>query len=362
MIENGEIGTGRGQNQETSLKRPCDTRWGSHYVTVIRLANMWQSVTEVLENVLVDGEEYETRGKAVGLVQKMETFEFVFILMLMKHLLGVIQPLSCALQQRDQDILNAIFLIENVKESLRSFREFGWDAFLQEVNDFCGANDISITNMDDDAPKRISKRNGSNIKNYHHYRVEIFCQVVDLLAQEMENHFSEASTDLLSCMACLDQKNDFAAFNVHKLVHLVTLYSKDFTSTQHTELFKQLETFVDVVRRDARLNGIEDLASLSQKIVETKKDKVFSLVYRLIELVLILPVATASVERVFSAMKFVKTDLRNRMGDAWLNDSLVVYNERSIFASVSNERILKRFQDMDTRRNQLSRLTYARAT
>ncbi|XP_042065401.1 zinc finger MYM-type protein 1-like [Salvia splendens] len=34
MIENGEIGTGRGQNQETSLKRPGDTRWGSHYVTV----------------------------------------------------------------------------------------------------------------------------------------------------------------------------------------------------------------------------------------------------------------------------------------------------------------------------------------
>ncbi|XP_042012418.1 uncharacterized protein LOC121760887 [Salvia splendens] len=206
--------------------------------------------------------------------------------------------------------------------------------------------------MDDDAPKRISKRNGSNIKNYHHYRVEIFCQVVDLLTQEMENRFSEASTDLLS----------FELGGLDKLVHLATLYPKDFTSTQHTELFKQLETFVVVVRRDARLNGIEDLASLSQKIVETKKDKVFPLVYRLIELVLILPVATASVERVFSAMKFVKTNLQNRMGDEWLNDSLVVYNERSIFASVSNERILKRFQDMDTRRNQLSQLTDARAT
>ena len=77
---------------------------------------------------------------------------------------------------------------------------------------------------------------------------------------------------------------------------------------------------------------------------------------------MILPVVTASVERVFSAMKFVKTDLRNRMRDEWLNDSLVVYNERSIFASVSNERILKRFQDMDTRRNQLSWLTDARVT
>ncbi|XP_047962079.1 uncharacterized protein LOC125206908 [Salvia hispanica] len=163
-------------------------------------------------------------------------------------------------------------------------------------------------------------------------------------------------------MTCLDPKNDFAAFNIDKLVHLAILYPKDFTLTQHIELFKQLETFVDVVRRDARLNAIEDLASLSQKIVETKKDKVFSLVYRLIELVLILPVVTASVERVFSAMKFVKTDLHNRMGDEWLNDSLEEYNERSIFASVSNERILKHFQDMDIRRNRLSRLIDARAT
>ena len=36
---------------------------------------------------------------------------------------------------------------------------------------------------------------------------------------------------------------------------------------------------------------------------------------------------TTSVERVFSAMKAVKTDLRNRMRGERLNDSLVVYKE-----------------------------------
>jgi len=41
----------------------------------------------------------------------------------------------------------------------------------------------------------------------------------------------------------------------------------------------------------------------------------YPLVYRLIELTLILPVATATVERIFSAMSIVKTDLRNKMGD-----------------------------------------------
>ena len=72
---------------------------------------------------------------------------------------------------------------------------------------------------------------------------------------------------------------------------------------------------------------------------------------------LFLPVATTSVERVFSAMKAVKTDLRNRMGDEWLNDSLVVYIENEIFDSIDNELILNHFQNMDSRRNQLSRST-----
>ncbi|XP_042453523.1 uncharacterized protein LOC122038038 [Zingiber officinale] len=75
---------------------------------------------------------------------------------------------------------------------------------------------------------------------------------------------------------------------------------------------------------DPNFFGIEDLGSFAQKIVETLKNQAYPLVYHLIEMTLVLPVATASVEIVFSAMKMIKTDLRNRMGDEWMNDSLVV--------------------------------------
>ncbi|KAL4576939.1 hypothetical protein LXL04_013040 [Taraxacum kok-saghyz] len=49
----------------------------------------------------------------------------------------------------------------------------------------------------------------------------------------------------------------------------------------------------------------------------------YHLVYRLLKLVLILPVATASVERCFSKMKIVKSDLRNKIGDEFLNNALL---------------------------------------
>ena len=173
----------------------------------------------------------------------------------------------------------------------------------------------------------------------------------------MNHRFSEASTDLLDCFACLDPKNEFANFDVEKLVHLTHLYPNDFSSMDRSLMPQELESFLSDLRRDKRFSTVEDLGSLAKKMKETSKDKLFPLIYQLVELALLLPVATTSVERVFSAMTYVKTDLRNKMGDEWLNDSLVVFIEREIFATIDNEAILNRFQNMDTRRNQLSRTT-----
>jgi TRAP-type C4-dicarboxylate transport system substrate-binding protein len=59
-------------------------------------------------------------------------------------------------------------------------------------------------------------------------------------------------------------------------------------------------------------------------------------------------VATTSIKRIFSAMSFVKTDLRNKMSDEWLNDLMIWYTEKEIFRSIKNDKIIKRFEDMKT--------------
>ncbi|CAN1152269.1 hypothetical protein LINPERHAP2_LOCUS18645, partial [Linum perenne] len=41
-----------------------------------------------------------------------------------------------------------------------------------------------------------------------------------------------------------------------------------------------------------------------------------------------------SVERSFSSMKYIKNELRNRMNDEWLNDSMVTYIEQDLCASL----------------------------
>ena len=60
---------------------------------------------------------------------------------------------------------------------------------------------------------------------------EISYTVVDMQFQELNNHFSEANTDLLLCMACLNPSNSFVTFDKEKLIHLAKFYSSDFLGT-----------------------------------------------------------------------------------------------------------------------------------
>ncbi|XP_057802730.1 uncharacterized protein LOC131017983 [Salvia miltiorrhiza] len=178
----------------------------------------------------------------------------------------------------------------------------------------------------------------------------------------MNNRFSEASTDLLRCMACLDPRDSFSQFDINQLMHFTTWYPEDFSAGDCLCLPQQLRNFIVLVRHHPRFSTITDLGSFAQEMVKSGNHLIFQCVYRMIELTLVLPVATASVERAFSAMKLVKSDLRNRMQDEWMNDSLIVYIEKDIFSTIDNEKILQHFQSMRTRRNQLSSLSQTETT
>ena len=92
-------------------------------------------------------------------------------------------------------------------------------------------------------------------------------------------------------------------------------------------------------------------------MVEMKKNVLYQLVYSLVILALILPVATVTVERAFSAMNIIKNRLRNWIGDQWMNDCLVTYIEKDIFKTIECEEIMQWFQNMKNRRGQLSKIS-----
>ncbi|KAL5567961.1 hypothetical protein UlMin_024536 [Ulmus minor] len=201
-------------------------------------------------------------------------------------------------------------------------RDDGWDSIFSQVSTFCGIHEILIPNIDDTfVVQGRSRRKAPEVTNLHHFRVDIFYSVIDMQLQELNYRFNEVNTDLLLCVASLCPNNSFVAFDKKRLIHFAD------------DVFLELKSIGD----------------LAQTLVQTRRNDVYPLFYRLVTLSLLLPIVTATVERAFSAMNAVKNWLHNRMEDQWMNDILLVYIERDIFNKLDNELIMQCFQSTKTR-------------
>ncbi|KAJ1273005.1 hypothetical protein BS78_06G246800 [Paspalum vaginatum] len=183
-LESGEISSGRGQHQETSLARPGDTRWGSHYKTLLRIETTWDSIIEVLSVIL-----------------------------------RITNELSCLLQKNDQNVVEAMSLVIDVKTRFVNLRSEGYEPLLEEAQAFCQDNDIPIPNMEDSVPRFGRSRKGgrNNITQDHCFRVDTFYATIDAITTEFDHRFNEVSSELLTCFACLDPRDSFSKFDVNKL-------------------------------------------------------------------------------------------------------------------------------------------------
>jgi hypothetical protein len=179
-LNDGEISSGRGQNQETSLARSGDTRWGSHYKTLLRIETMWESIIGVLE-IVNQGQRNPSR--VGGLVANMESFCFVLIMKMMLQILRITNELSLMLQKKDQNIVQTMSLVVDVRIRLNDLRSEGWDPLFEEVKAFCVEAGIDIPDMDGPIPRfGQSRRGGRNNKTQDHfYRVDIFYAAIDSL-------------------------------------------------------------------------------------------------------------------------------------------------------------------------------------
>ncbi|RWR84890.1 Dimer_Tnp_hAT domain-containing protein/DUF4371 domain-containing protein [Cinnamomum micranthum f. kanehirae] len=351
-LNSGELESGRGLNQKTSLKRPGDTRWGSHFDTLINLIHMFSSMVDVLE-IISDDNMSEHKGSATNLLCVLGDFDFAFKMHLMRDILGITNELSKLLQRKDQNIITAMELVRVSKQQLQMMRDDGWEPLLFEVHSFCDKYEILIPNMSDMFVERKRSRRKAELTNLHHFRVDIFYATIDLQLKELNRRFNVVNTELLLCVACLDPRDSFSAFDKEKLIRLAQLYPNDFSDLDRARLDIQLATYIVDMRTNSNFVGVKGIGGLAQKMVETERDIVYPLIYLLLKLALTLPVATATVERVFPAMKIVKNRLRNQMEDEWMNDCLLAYIEKDIFNSIDDEAIMQRFQNMKNRRGQL---------
>ncbi|XP_058733887.1 uncharacterized protein LOC131605559 [Vicia villosa] len=271
LIEKQLVESGTGLNQEFSIARAGDTRWGSHFRTLNKLVDLFTPIIEVFEDLKTDS---HSKGEP---------------------------------KKGDQHIVHVMELVQICNKKSQEFRDDGWETLYEQVVTSCGIVEIDVPDME----------------------------------------------SLINCVACLSPCYSFESFDVKSLVRLARLYPNKFEDLTDKELSSELETYIESVKMDDHFSNFNGISELCRTLVQTKKHKTFRFVYTLVKLALSLSVASASVERVFSWMKYVKIELRSRMANPWLNDFLVAFVEKEVFNTINDMDIIKRFQGMNKRKMHL---------
>ncbi|XP_031252128.1 uncharacterized protein LOC116110025 [Pistacia vera] len=213
-LSNGELSSGKSLNQKAIIQRASDTRWGSHY-----------------------------------------------------GIFGFTNELSQALQKKDQDIVNAMNLVEACKQALQLMRDNGWETLLSKVYSFCANHDIDVPNMDD--------------KFFIQGRSQRKAQ--DMQLEELNNRLNEVNTELLICLACLCPNESFVAFDKQKLIRLAELYPDDFSYLELMTLDSQLDVYILDMHSNIKFIGLKGIGDPAKMMVETKKDRVLEALTTTIE-------------------------------------------------------------------------------
>ncbi|KAJ0745146.1 putative HAT dimerization domain, ribonuclease H-like superfamily [Helianthus annuus] len=330
QIEKVKKAIGCGENEE--LIKDGDTRCGSSFKTLCSLVHSFSSFVEVFEYIEEEGDNSLSQRQADTLQRYFKSFDFVFYLHLMLDVIGSTSVVSRVLQRKDVHISNTISLVKSTKSLLLKLRLEGFDSLLEKISTFCEKHDIVTLNLNDDYVNPKNHKQKSNITYRHHYEFNCFNTVVDMVIQEFDVRFSDESCELLICMEALSPCDSFKKFDASKLLRLIEMYPNDFSTADRMTEY-QLGNYIRNVKKDERFANLNNIADLLKVMVETRNHLSHPLVYRLLKLALILPVTPATVQRDFSAIKLMKTNLRNQIGDDLLNACLICAVEKQALAN-----------------------------
>ncbi|CAL8096006.1 unnamed protein product [Prunus armeniaca] len=198
--------------------------------------------------------------------------------------MGLANFLYQVFQKKTQDIVSALNFVENTKSQFQDMRAHGWDDLFMSVVSFCEQHGIDVPDM--------SSRYMMSTRH--------------CMFRELNDRFPEQTIELLILSSALDPRNSFKSFNIGHLCKLAEkFYPADFS--------------------------LSDLKGLEIEL-------------RLIQLVLTLPVSTATTKRAFSCMRMIKNRLRSTIADEFLADCMILHIEREFANSIDNEEIIEEFK------------------
>ena len=299
------------------IKTLCETRWVERHTALTDFYQMYEIIIHCLEAISINADNRwvsKAVTEASGLLRALTSDSFIVTFQTNMYFFGYTKGLSILLQGSHLDVTAAFGEVEAVKKELLSIRnnsEKEFSTLYQDMTAMAGKNELSV-------PRRCSMQTSRvNVQAESpevYWRIAVFIPFLDSLLMELNNRFSSISRDSLLAYYLLP-------------TNLSKLDEKSISQLKHTfhDDLPLPSDFNQEVRLWKRKWGEADNHDLPLKLADVlnvTNSKFFPNVYTILELLTIIPVTTATVERGNSALKYVKTKLRSTMTEERLNSLL----------------------------------------
>jgi hypothetical protein len=278
----------------------CPTRWSYNGRLVETLYEYRKELIAMFEGMLNDPDNWdsETFNMARGYLAFLEGFDANFMLAIFSELFALTDSVFQIIQSKANDITFCLRSISELKENLLEKRN-EFDRFWTKA-----------TEMSPNPPANRRKRL-PNVEVEGSYR-RLFFEIVDNLVQQIATRFDDVAQ--MSFLELIDSKKSHS-------------YSKNFPAIAFDSLKKSYGKFFDFPRLRTELIYLycseqmkdKDVAHLRKFIFDRDLVSAFPQLAKLCTLVLTIPATSVSVERSFSALKRIKTYIRNSTGQARLS-------------------------------------------
>ena len=332
------------------VKMLCETRWVERHTALTDFRELYPAVVHCLQVISGQAQAatevtYDAKSvtEANGLLHAITSDSFIVSFACNIFLFGFTKCLSVLLQGSHMDILTAYSEITSAKDLLRDVRtncdvEFAKifkDA--SELTSLFGQNHPEVPRL---ATRQTHRNNISGQTPEVYWRRAVFVPFVDNLIAELDSRFSAMSNAAVQGFQLLPPSLPFMTSQQQQ--SMLDAYRLDLPDATSFD--------VEIRRWKKKWEGVA--AELLPKTICQVLGGINAMAYpnvtRILHLLLVIPVTTATVERSNSALKIIKTDLRNRMTQERLNALILLYVHKTI--TIDYERVLDRFAKAKPRR------------
>ena len=167
----------------------------------------------------------------------------------------------------------------------------------------------------------------------------------------MNNIFNEQAIDLLTLSCSLSHEDKYKTFDVDTICTLIeNYYPMHFSDHEKINLPFHLRHFLFDDRQSSTLKNLSTSQEWCSCLASTRQTKKYLLIDKLLRLIFTLLVSIATTKRSFSAIKIIKSKLRNKMRHGFLAYNKSVYIKREISARISSESIIDDFKSLGKRK------------